>query len=85
MDMPTLTALLGPSKLNMVTRFADLQEQHPIDAVKRLETFNARKEIAEAEKRQAQQRELRFEEVPTISPAGSELSAECPNKIPRLN
>src|SRR5262249_8482004 len=55
MDMPTLAALLGHSKLNMVMRYAHPQEKHQTDAVKRLEAFNAAKEIAEAEKRQKEQ------------------------------
>src|SRR5262249_11657294 len=51
MDMPTLAALLGHSRLCMVMRYAHPQEIHQSD-VKRLEAFNAAKEIAEAEKRQ---------------------------------
>jgi hypothetical protein len=54
MDMPTLAALLGHSKLNMVMRYAHPQGQHQADAVKRLEVWNAAKEIAEVEKRKAQ-------------------------------
>src|SRR5262249_13084135 len=50
MDMPTLAALLGHSKLNMVMRYAHPQEQHQAEAVKRLEVFNASKQIEEAEK-----------------------------------
>jgi integrase len=51
MDMPTLAALLGHSKLNMVMRYAHPQEQHQADAVKKLEVFNAAKEIAEVERK----------------------------------
>ena len=50
MDVTTLAALLGHSKLNMVTRYAHPQEQHQADAVRKLEAFNAAKEIAEYEK-----------------------------------
>jgi hypothetical protein len=50
MDMPTLAALLGHSKLNMVMRYAHPQEQHQADAMRRLEAFNAAKEIAEVER-----------------------------------
>ena len=50
MDMPTLAALLGHSKLNMVLRYAHPQAKHQVEAVKRLEEFNAAKEIAEVEK-----------------------------------
>ncbi len=49
-DMPTLAALLGHSKLNMVMRYAHPQEKHQVEAVKRLEAINAAKEIAECEK-----------------------------------
>jgi integrase len=51
MDMPMLAVLLGHSKLNMVMRYAHPQEQHQADAMKRLEVFNAAKEIAEVEKK----------------------------------
>jgi hypothetical protein len=50
MDMPTLAALLGHSKLNMVMRYAHPQEKHQSEAMKQLEAFNAAKEIAEAER-----------------------------------
>src|SRR5215831_6124483 len=50
-DMTTLAALLGHSKLNMVMRYAHPQEKHQADAVNRLEKANAAREIAEAEKR----------------------------------
>src|SRR5262249_17393998 len=55
MDMPTLAALLGHSQLNLVMRYAHPQEQHQADAVKRLEAFNAAKEIAEFEKQKNRQ------------------------------
>jgi integrase len=51
MDMPTLAALLGHSKLNMVMRYAHPQERHQVDAVRRLEAANAAKEIAEFERK----------------------------------
>ena len=50
-DMPTLAALLGHSKLNMVMRYAHPQERHQVDAVKRLEKVNAARQIAEFEKK----------------------------------
>jgi integrase len=69
MDMPTLAALLGHSKLNMVMRYAHPQERHQSEAIKQLEAFNAAKEIAEAEKnRKAQKRGPISEAVPTVSP-----------------
>jgi hypothetical protein len=39
----------------MVMRYAHPQERHQTEAVKRLEAFNAAKEIAEAEKKQKAQ------------------------------
>ena len=50
-DMATLAALLGHSKLNMVMRYAHPQEKHQADAVKRLEKVNAARKIAEFEKK----------------------------------
>jgi hypothetical protein len=38
--------------LNMVMRYANPQEQHQTNAVKRLNLFDAAKEIAEAERKQ---------------------------------
>jgi hypothetical protein len=66
MDMPTLAALLGHSKLNMVMRYAHPQEQHQADAMRKLEVFNAAKEIAEIEK--ARQKQSHPETVPTVFP-----------------
>ena len=51
-DLPTLAALLGHSKLNIVMRYAHPQERHQADAVKRLETANAARQIAEFEKKE---------------------------------
>ena len=55
MDLTTLAALLGHSKLNMVMRYAHPQEEHQSAAVRLLEAANAAKQIAE------------FESSPTIS------------------
>jgi len=73
MDMPTLAALLGLSKLNMVMRYAHPQEQHQTEAMRKLETFNVAKEIAEVEK--ARQKQSQPESVPTISPTVTENPA----------
>src|SRR5262249_26901401 len=54
-DMATLAALLGHSKLNMVMRYAHSQERHQADAVKRLEKVNAARQIAEFEKKKQNQ------------------------------
>jgi hypothetical protein len=40
MDMPTLAALLGHTKLNMMMRYAHAQERHQADSVKTLEAIN---------------------------------------------
>jgi Phage integrase family len=50
-DMTTLAALLGHSKLNMVMRYAHPHERHQADAVKRLEKVNAARQIAAFEKK----------------------------------
>lgn len=50
MDVATLAAILGHSKLNMVMKYAHPQEQHKADAMKKLETANAAAQIAEFEK-----------------------------------
>ena len=50
MDLPTVAALLGHSKLNMVLRYAHVQEAHQAEAMKKMEVINAAKEIAEFEK-----------------------------------
>ena len=84
MDMPTLAALLGQSKLNMVMRYAHPQERHQADAVKRLEAFNAAKEISEAEKKQKAQKQTTPESLPTISPTVGEpqdRTADSPTTV----
>jgi hypothetical protein len=73
--MPTLAALLGHSKLNMVMRYAHPQEQHQADAVKRLELFNAAKEIAEAEREKNRRSAALSDIVHTISPTVTENPA----------
>ena len=50
MDLATLAAILGHSKLNMVMRYAHPQEQHKAEAMQRLEKANAAAEIAEFER-----------------------------------
>jgi hypothetical protein len=85
MDMPTLAALLGHSKLNMVMRYAHPQERHQAEAVKRLEAFNAAKEIAEAEKKQKEQNHAAPETVPTISPTPVEIKNASTDKVLTIN
>ena len=68
MDMPTLAALLGHSKLNMVMRYAHPQEQHQADAVRKLKAFNVAKEIAEVEK----------------TPPEAEPARKCPYNFPYI-
>jgi integrase len=84
-DLPTLAALLGHSKLNMVLRYAHPQERHQADAVKRLEAFNAAKEIAEAEKKQKDQKHTTAGTLPTISPTLAEIQGESSDKSPAVN
>ena len=69
MDMLTLAALLGHSKLNMVLRYAHPQERHQADAVKMLEAANAAKEIAEAERMKKAGKAATVEVVTTLSAA----------------
>ena len=85
MDMPTLAALLGHSKLNMVMRCAHPQEQHQTDAVKRLELINATKKVAEADKQKKDQNAVVSEIVPTNSPTMTENSANFFNSRHQLN
>jgi hypothetical protein len=59
--MPTLAALLGHSKLNMLTRYVHPQEEHQTNAVHRLAIANAAREISEFE------RKNKKETPPTIS------------------
>ena len=42
-DLVTLAALLGHSRIEMVMRYAHPVEEHKIDAIKKLELFNQRK------------------------------------------
>jgi integrase len=48
-DLVTLAAMLGHSRIQMVLRYAHPTEQHQAQAMKRLEEFNTAKQIAEFE------------------------------------
>jgi integrase len=48
-DLVTLAALLGHSRIQVVLRYAHPTEQHQTEAVRRLEQFNAAKQIPEFE------------------------------------
>jgi integrase len=48
-DLVTLASMLGHSKIQMVLRYAHPTEQHQTEAMRRLETFNADRQIAEFE------------------------------------
>ena len=76
-DMPTLAALLGHSKLNMVLRYAHPQASHQAEAVKRLEAFNAAKEIAEAGRTKRSEITPKEEVVPTFSTTHEKGPAEA--------
>jgi hypothetical protein len=67
MDLPTLAALLGHSKIQMVMRYAHPTAVHQADSVKRLEVFNAAKEIAEVERKKQAEKEASARTVPTVS------------------
>jgi hypothetical protein len=54
-DVGTLASLLGHSKLVMVMRYVYPGEVHRTEAVKKLELANTAKEIAEVEKKKAQE------------------------------
>jgi len=49
-DLVTLAAMLGHSRIQMVLRYAHPTELHQTEAMKRLEEFNAQKQIAEYER-----------------------------------
>jgi integrase len=50
-DLVTLAAMLGHSRIQMVLRYAHPTQQHQDQAMQRLEEFNAAKQIAEFEKK----------------------------------
>ncbi len=52
-DLVTLAAMLGHSRIQMVLRYAHPTEQHQAEAARRLEEFNASRAIAEIEQQQA--------------------------------
>jgi integrase len=52
-DLVTLAAMLGHSRIQMVLRYAHPTEDHQADAMKRLEEYNIVRAIAELEKKQA--------------------------------
>jgi integrase len=52
-DLVTLAAMLGHSRIQMVLRYAHPTQQHQAHAMQRLEEFNAAKQIAEFEKKDA--------------------------------
>ena len=48
-DLVTLAAMLGHSRIQMVLRYAHPTEQHQAQAMRKLEEFNAAKQMAEFE------------------------------------
>jgi integrase len=84
MDIGTLASLLGHAKLNMVTRYVHPGKAHRIDAVNKLELVNAAKEIAEVEKKTAEQKKLAtISDTAASNPAnflGEEIEGK-PNRI----
>lgn len=57
-DLVTLAAMLGHSRIQMVLRYAHPTQHHQDQAMRRLEEFNAAKEIAEFEKKDANQLQI---------------------------
>lgn len=51
-DLVTLAAMLGHSRIQMVLIYAHPTEQHQSEAMKKLEEFNLARQMAEIEKRQ---------------------------------
>lgn len=51
-DLVTLAAMLGHSRIQMVLRYAHPTEQHQTEAMKKLEEFNTARAIAEVEQQQ---------------------------------
>lgn len=55
MDLVTLAAILGHSRLQMVLRYGKPSDAHKADSIKKLEEFTARQRIAEYEARNGRQ------------------------------
>jgi integrase len=53
-DLVTLAAMLGHSRIQMVLRYAHPTEQHQLEAMRQLEQFNAARQIAEYEEKDRQ-------------------------------
>jgi integrase len=51
-DLVTLAAMLGHSRIQMVLRYAHPSQQHQADAMRRLEEFNRVRQLAEYEEKQ---------------------------------
>ena len=49
-DLVTLAAMLGHSRIQMVLRYAHPTQEHQTKAMERLEGFNAHQQIAEFER-----------------------------------
>ena len=61
------------------------KRKHQADAVKRLEAFNAAKEIAEVEREKNRQNATVSEMVPTISPTAVENQDKSTEVVPTIN
>lgn len=53
-DLVTLAAMLGHSRIQMVLRYAHPTEEHQVQAMRKLESFMAARQIAEYEKKNKQ-------------------------------
>jgi hypothetical protein len=49
-DLVTLAAMLGHSRIQMVLRYAHPTQEHQSSAMERLEQYNAKQQIAEFER-----------------------------------
>src|SRR5262245_50579582 len=84
MDIGTLAALLGHSKLVMVQRYVHPGETHRFEAVRKLAITNAAREIAEAEKQKAQEK-VGTETGTVMENPANFLTEETESKSHRIN
>ncbi len=49
-DLVSLAAILGHSRIQMVLRYAHPTEEHQAEAIRKLEAFNAQRQMEEYEK-----------------------------------
>ncbi len=84
-DLPTLAALLGHSKLNMLTRYVHPAEKHQADEMKRMAAILAAKEIAEIEKQKDREKTSNPKTLPTVSTTVAENQANSTRENSTIN